>query len=89
MGQDSARVGAGHPGDTEDQPGPPLHAACPRVRDRRHRTGRPDDEQRRGDGLFGIHPRDIGQQRNGENRPAAAEQPERDADQQGQDDGEG
>ena len=87
--QDPARVGAGHAGDAEDQPGPPLHAAGPRMRDRRHRTGRPDDEQRRSDGLLGIHPRHVGQQRNGENRPSAAEQPERDADQQGQDDGEG
>ena len=88
MGQPSASVGAGHGSRSEDACHLPSHPAGPGVRDGADGAGDAYDEQRCGDGLLGIHPGDIGQQRDGEDRSTAAEQAQRDPDEDGENDGE-
>ena len=54
---------------------------------RADRAGHADHQQGRGDGRLGVHAGHVGQQRDGQDRSAAAEQAQRDADEHRQDDG--
>ena len=86
--QQSAAVGADHSRSAEYQAGAPLHPAGPRVRDRADRARDADHQQGGCDRLLGVHARDVGEKRDSQDGPAAAEQPQRDADEHGQADGE-
>ncbi len=82
-GQASACVGAGHAGQTEQQPGTPPDASGAGVRDDAGGAGDADDEQRRGDGLLGLHAGQVDQDGHGQDGPAAAQDSETDTDEQG------
>ena len=86
-GQQPAGVGAGHGRCAEERGDAPPHPAGPGVGDRADRTGHPDHQQRRGDGRLGVHAGHVGQQRDGQDRSPAAQQAQRDADEDRQSDG--
>ena len=86
-GQQAAGVGAGHGRQAEEHRHAPAHPVRPRVRDRADRAGHPDHQQRRGDGRLGVHAGHVGQQRDGQDRSPAAQQAQRDADEDRQSDG--
>ncbi len=73
-----------HAGRAEQQAGAPLDPPASGARDGRGGAGHADHEQGGRDGLLGLHPGDVDQQREGEDRASAPEQAEGDADQHGE-----
>src|SRR5699024_426101 len=86
--EQSAAESTRHAGGAEDYAGAPLYPAVARVVDRADRRSHTDDEQGGGDGFLRVESSNIGQDGHGEDRSAAAEQAERQADQDRQQQGE-
>ena len=73
------RHSAGHRDHAEACGDAPAHPAGSGMGDRRDRAGHPDHEQGRGDGVLGFHASYAGEQRNGQDGSAAAEEAQRNA----------
>ena len=86
LAKPAAGIRADHPGGAEPQAGAPLHPSGPGMRDRRDGAGDAHDQQGGGDGLRGLQSRDVDEQGDRQDRAAAAEQAEGQADQHGEED---
>src|SRR6266540_3975339 len=81
-GHAAAEVRAGYAGGGEDRCGTPVDPAGSGVRNDGDGAGGRDDEQGHGDGWFGGYAGQVHQDRQGEDGAAAAEQPQRQPDEQ-------
>src|SRR6266498_3902019 len=81
-GHAAAEVRAGYAGGGEDRCGTPADPAGSGVRNDGDGAGGRDDEQGHGDGWFGGYAGQVHQDRQGEDGAAAAEQPQRQPDEQ-------
>jgi hypothetical protein len=83
-GQASPDERSDHPGGGEAEPGADLDAAGPGVGQGAGGAGQRDHQQRGRDRGLGRPPGDVGEDRHGQDRAAAAEEPDDRADRQGQ-----